>query len=952
MATPARQRNVFRFGLFEADEGSGQLLKQGEPVRLQDQPFRMLILLLQRPSDVVTREELREKLWPENTFVEFDNGLNVAARKIRDALGDSAENPRFIETVPRRGYRFIAPVSVAVPESASRLPALSPPRDSGLQRQARAAGRSKWLYYGFAAGLVGIVLVAVLIFSRINRKEVAHPIVPATVTTLAVTPRRIVAVLEFQNVSRRPADDWLSTAIAEMLTTELGAGEKLHLVPADDVSRMKRELHLSNSSSLARETAVTAAKNLKADMLVLGSFTAMGTGGNRRVRIDVRMQDSRNGEIVAEVAETAPEEQLFELVSRAGTRLREALGLPGISLPDQAAARALLPSNAVASRLYAEGLARLRVLDAAGARDLLGQAIEAEPKFPLSHMALASAWRTLGYDQKARVEAKKALELSGNLPRADRLLIEGRFHEMMGEMDQAISAYRALFTLFPDSLDDGLMLAEAQAWAGKPADALTTLETLRKLPEPLSQDLRIDLRQAGTMSLQGADADSRLLLIRRAEEKGKAQNASLLVAKAQVMECSALLFTGHYDDAARACEEAHHVFAASGNAADAAQTVRFLGDIRMRQGRLQDALELFQQALKMNQAAQDNRGMAVTFNEMALIYEGEGDLKQAYELYRRAYLLFLKLGHTKNAAMLANNMGGILLEEGQLARAESMFRQAMELARQSGSRDAEAAVHRTLAELARMRGHLEDALEHTKSAELNDESDPVAQVDDLSRTSKILAVQGDLAGARAKQQEALSVAEKTGAKAQAAQSRVELAQLDLEEGRAGKAEQPIRDALAVFAREKMLDDELNAHVLLSRCLLAQGKIAEAGVALNEVGEAVARNQNPANRLLFKIAAARIMAAVPGSARAASQARARSQLTECMNIARKFGFLLLEFEARLAIAEIDVAKNTQTGERRLASLEKEAQAHGFGLISRKISTMRRTSDSSASLGDRR
>ncbi|HMF91080.1 MAG TPA: transcriptional regulator, partial [Candidatus Angelobacter sp.] len=127
MATPAGQRNVFRFGLFEADPASGELLKQGEHVRLQDQPFRMLILLLERPGEVVTREELREKLWRQNTFVEFDNGLNVAVKKIRDALGDNAENPRFVETVPRRGYRFIAPVSIKAPESAVAAPQPLPP---------------------------------------------------------------------------------------------------------------------------------------------------------------------------------------------------------------------------------------------------------------------------------------------------------------------------------------------------------------------------------------------------------------------------------------------------------------------------------------------------------------------------------------------------------------------------------------------------------------------------------------------------------------------------------------------------------------------------------------------------------------------------------------------------------------------------------------------------------
>src|SRR5262249_1606659 len=123
MASPAGEKTVFRFGLFEADPESGELLKQGEHLRLQDQPFRMLLLLVERPGEVISREELREKLWPGNTFVEFDNGLNVAVKKIRDALGDSAENPRFVETVPRGGCRFISPLSVRAKQGGRPSPA-------------------------------------------------------------------------------------------------------------------------------------------------------------------------------------------------------------------------------------------------------------------------------------------------------------------------------------------------------------------------------------------------------------------------------------------------------------------------------------------------------------------------------------------------------------------------------------------------------------------------------------------------------------------------------------------------------------------------------------------------------------------------------------------------------------------------------------------------------------
>ncbi len=110
--TPPTTRRVVRFGLFEADFTAGELRKNGNRVRLQEQPFQVLAALLESPGDVVTREQLRQKIWPADTFVDFDHSLNTAINKVREALGDSATNPRFVETLARRGYRFIAPVTV------------------------------------------------------------------------------------------------------------------------------------------------------------------------------------------------------------------------------------------------------------------------------------------------------------------------------------------------------------------------------------------------------------------------------------------------------------------------------------------------------------------------------------------------------------------------------------------------------------------------------------------------------------------------------------------------------------------------------------------------------------------------------------------------------------------------------------------------------------------------
>jgi cholera toxin transcriptional activator len=114
-------RRLFRFGAFEADEHTGELRKQGRRLPLQGQPLQVLLLLLDRPGELVSRAEIHQRLWPEGTFVDFDHGLNTAINKIREALGDSASNPRFVETLARRGYRFIAPVDVVKGDSAGSL---------------------------------------------------------------------------------------------------------------------------------------------------------------------------------------------------------------------------------------------------------------------------------------------------------------------------------------------------------------------------------------------------------------------------------------------------------------------------------------------------------------------------------------------------------------------------------------------------------------------------------------------------------------------------------------------------------------------------------------------------------------------------------------------------------------------------------------------------------------
>ena len=155
MQSAAVSAKIFRFGLFEANVVSGTLNRSGVRVKLHDQPFRVLIVLLERAGEIVTREELRQKLWPDGTYVDFDGSLNAVLKKLRAAIDDDSDNPRFIETVPRRGYRFIAPVSFE-PNPSSGIAAVP---EKALQGSQAAAGPSWWQNKWIWASLAIIILL-------------------------------------------------------------------------------------------------------------------------------------------------------------------------------------------------------------------------------------------------------------------------------------------------------------------------------------------------------------------------------------------------------------------------------------------------------------------------------------------------------------------------------------------------------------------------------------------------------------------------------------------------------------------------------------------------------------------------------------------------------------------------------------------------------------------------
>jgi TolB-like protein/DNA-binding winged helix-turn-helix (wHTH) protein/Tfp pilus assembly protein PilF len=206
-----------RFGLFEADLAAGELRRQGTKVRLSAQPFEILTMLLARPGDVVTREELRQKLWPADTYVDFDHGLNAAVNKLREALGDSAGAPRYVETLPRKGYRFIAPVNR---DLAPGIPLVEPLAGRPRPRRSRS-----WVV---AAGFLALLVAGVLAQHRLTQRS---PSVPP--------PIRSVAVLPFTNLTPDAAEDYLADVMTDALISDLAQIGSMRVISRTSVMQFK-----------------------------------------------------------------------------------------------------------------------------------------------------------------------------------------------------------------------------------------------------------------------------------------------------------------------------------------------------------------------------------------------------------------------------------------------------------------------------------------------------------------------------------------------------------------------------------------------------------------------------------------------------------------------------------------------------------------------------------------
>src|SRR5271156_4330849 len=409
-------RGRMHFGVFELDLRAGELRKYGLKVRLQEQPFQILAMLVEHPGEVVTREELQRKLWPADTFVDFDHGLNKAINKIREALGDSAESPRFVETVTRRGYRFLAYVKI-VEAAAARgqevgagtgapVGAVGPA--AAVEEAALPRFRPVPLAWKICAVAL-LVLIAGFVIWKLRRGGGGTPVI------------RSLAVLPLESLSNDASQDYFADGMTDELITDLGQISALRVISRTSVMTYKH----------ARKPLPEIARELNVDAVVEGTVLRSGD----RVRISAQLIEAASDKHLWAQSYEGELRDALELQSKVARAIADQIQIK-LNPQERAALKNVRKVDAQAYDSYLKGRYFWNKRTADGlkvARAYFDQAIEEDPNYAEAYSGLADTYALLGDWQyavmtpkealpKAKAAAIKALELGSSLGEAHNSL--------------------------------------------------------------------------------------------------------------------------------------------------------------------------------------------------------------------------------------------------------------------------------------------------------------------------------------------------------------------------------------------------------------------------------------------------------------------------------------------------------------------------------------------------
>ena len=417
MREHAQVGRFVRFGSFEADLQEGKLTKMGSRIRLQEQPFRILAHLLERPGQLVTREEIRQKLWSHDTFVGFDDALNTAVRKLREALNDSAENPRFLETVPRRGYRFVAPVN-------------GPPELQAVALIGHGARRHPYLWLTAALILTAAAVAGFWHFRHRGSR---------------ITPEDTIVLADFANSTGDTVfDDTLKTG----LSMSLKQSPFLNVLSESEVAKTLREMTRPAGTKLTPEVARELCERAGSKAYLTG---AIGSLGSKYV-LELKAVNCQSGDTLAEEQVTASsKENVLDALGQAASKVRGELGesLSTVQKFDTPLAEATT-SSLEALRAYSLGRKAHSEKGTAAALTSSKLAIELDPNFAMGYLEVGIEYIHLGEAGRASEYFSKAFRLREHASEWEKLTIAAAYYQgVTGEVDKAAKTYQEQIESYP-----------------------------------------------------------------------------------------------------------------------------------------------------------------------------------------------------------------------------------------------------------------------------------------------------------------------------------------------------------------------------------------------------------------------------------------------------------------------------------------------------------------------
>jgi TolB-like protein/DNA-binding winged helix-turn-helix (wHTH) protein/Tfp pilus assembly protein PilF len=458
-----RTGRVLHFGPFTVDLEARSLHRQTRRIKLQDQPFQVLAILLERPSELITREELRQRLWAADTLVDFDHGLNIAINKLREALGDSADEPRFIQTVPRRGYRFLG-------ELQSERPLIE--AGSGQDAATARPPERRHIVYAGAAGILLLAGVVALLVLRYTGSPHATP---------ELRHIESIAVLPLRNLSGDAEQEYFADGMTEALITDLAQISALRVISRTSSMRYKA----------LNEPLPQIARELHVDAVVEGSV--LRSGG--RVRITAQLVDVASDKhlwaqsydrelrdvlvLQSEIARTIADEIQVKITPQERVRLATT------RVVDPAAHEDYIKGRYYWNKRTEEGLKR--------GIQYFQQAIDIEPNYAEAYDGLADCWQGLawyGYMPskdgflRARAAATKALELNGSMAEAQATLAHVSANYDF-DWKAAEDGYRRAIALNPNYATAHHWYGDLLSAMGRPEQAIAESQRAREL-DPLS----------------------------------------------------------------------------------------------------------------------------------------------------------------------------------------------------------------------------------------------------------------------------------------------------------------------------------------------------------------------------------------------------------------------------------------------------------------------------------